>query len=205
MDSLSPRLFVFGMDPQNRPCHHVASGVGFNWCNYSYVYCKANRKRYNFNYAQQGSYAFWCRSLMQGRWVRLRHFMLGEWDNGYTGVILVLGNIYIYGYCFPFTGKYQRLHEGKTEKVSIFKLFSLNQMSLYFTIFGMILAALQMPRPVAVDGLLSPLYWRGMDGGHPHWRNVWFFQNKDYRFGSGRFDCEIYRCTCRGDRAVFCL
>ena len=142
-------------------------------------------KRYNFNYAQQGSYALTMSLFNAGTLGALTaFFMLGELGYGYTGVILVLGNIYIYGYCFPFAGKYQRLHEGKTEKVSIFKkLFSLNQMSLYFTIFGMILAALQVPRLVAVDGFIKPIVHSvAWTAAIPIGAMFDFSKIKDYRF-----------------------
>lgn len=116
-------------------------------------------KRYDFNYAQQGSYTLTMSLFNAGTLGALSaFFMLGELGYGYTGVILVLGNIFIYGYCFPLAGKYQRLNEGKTEKVSILKkLVSLNQLSLYFTIFGMILAALKIPRPMVIDDFIKPI------------------------------------------------
>ncbi len=120
---------------------------------------KKTVKQYDFNYAQQGSYTLTMSLFNAGTLGALTaFFLLGEAGYGYTGVILVLGNIFIYGYCFPFAAKYQRLHEGKSQKISIFKkLVSLNQLSLYFTILGMILAALKIPRPEAVDGFIKPI------------------------------------------------
>jgi predicted permease len=116
-------------------------------------------KRYDFNYAQQGSYTLTMSLFNAGTLGALTaFFLLGEAGYGYTGVILVLGNIFIYGYCFPLASKYQRLNEGKSEKISILKkLISLNQLSLYFTIFGIILAAFRVPRPEAVDGFIKPI------------------------------------------------
>lgn len=116
-------------------------------------------KHYNFDYAQQGSYTLTMSLFNAGTLGALTaFFLLGEAGYGYTGVILVLGNIFIYGYCFPLASKYQRLNEGKSEKISILKkLVSLNQLSLYFTIFGMILAAFQVPRPEVIDGFIKPI------------------------------------------------
>ena len=59
-------------------------------------------------------------------------------------------------------------------------------------------------KPVAVDGLLSPLYTALAWTAAIPIGAMFVFQNKGLSLcGSGRFDWKIYRCTCRGDRLSF--
>jgi predicted permease len=115
-------------------------------------------KKYNFDYQSKASYLITMlisNGAMLG--AMTSYFILGETAYGYTALILALGPFAVNGIGFTMAAKYQSLAEGTAIPgiKGVFKsLLSLNQMALYASIAGIILALTGVPRPAIASSVI---------------------------------------------------
>lgn len=115
-------------------------------------------KKYNFDYQSKASYLITMlisNGAMLG--AMTSYFILGETAYGYTALILALGPFAVNGIGFTMAAKYQSLTEGTAIPGirGVFKsLLSLNQMALYASIAGIILALTGVPRPAIASSII---------------------------------------------------